>query len=154
MISTKKLMYRIVTKIRGMDTNVTTLLNGGRKVGRVGAIEGAAFSDKNLASGSSWVNLGSITLGDGIWIVFLSVDFASNANGYRQVTLSTASNTGGGNLRTVRTHATSGADTGILFSCGVTGGTKYYLNALQNSGATLKVESRYTCLKIGGSWAS
>ena len=166
MISVKKLLYKVVTKINShnstLSSHTTTLsnhttsintINNNIKVARVGTIEGTG-SSKSIASGGTWKNLCSITLPAGVWIVFMSVDFDANGTGYRQATLSTANNTAGGNLRTARVHATpTPSDTGIVFSCGVTGGSTYYLNCVQNSGSSLSTAYRYVALRIGTAYA-
>jgi hypothetical protein len=135
MLSLKKLLTKILNKLYYVDN--------------YGAITGASIADKNLSSGSSWQNIGSFTLPEGIWLLYLTSVFATNATGYRLLTISDVSAAAGTVIRTVRQAPTNGAVTTIAINCPLQGGQTYYLNGVQNSGTTLKVETRYTAIKIG-----
>lgn len=136
MISTKKLIYNVIQRFS--------------KVNYKGAVEGTGWADASVASGTSWVNIGSISIPKGVWLVSVSAEFASNSTGYRLATFSTSSSTGGANLRTQRMPAASGAATNVpmMFVVSATTATTYYFNVVQNSGSTLTVKSRYSLIKL------
>ena len=135
MISVKKLLYKITNRLYYAPL--------------FGSITGASIADKNLSSGTSWQNIGSITLPDGVWLLYLTASFASNSSGYRLLTIADTSAVAGTVVRTVRRAPTTGAATTIAINCPLEGGKTYYINGVQNSGSTLKVETRYTAVKIG-----
>lgn len=135
MISVKKLIYKIVNRLYYVPT--------------YGVITGASIADKNLSSGTTWQNIGSITLPDGVWLLYLTSVFATSNAGYRQLALGDASGVAGTIIRTVRRAPTNGTATTIALNCPLEGGRTYYVNGVQNSGGTLKVETRYTAVKIG-----
>lgn len=135
MISVKKLIYKIVNRLYYVPT--------------YGVITGASIADKNLSSGTAWQNIGSITLPDGVWLLYLTSVFATSNAGYRQLALGDASGVAGTIIRTVRRAPTNGTATTIALNCPLEGGRTYYVNGVQNSGGTLKVETRYTAVKIG-----
>lgn len=135
MISVKKLLFKIVNRLYYVPT--------------YGVITGASIADKNLSSGTAWQNIGSITLPDGVWLLYLTSVFATSNAGYRQLALGDASGVAGTIIRTVRRAPTNGTATTIALNCPLEGGRTYYVNGVQNSGGTLKVETRYTAIKIG-----
>lgn len=136
MISVKKLLYKILNRLHYVPF--------------YGAITGASLPDVNLASSATgWKAIASFTLPDGVWLVYLTCVFASNATGFRIATIAEASAVAGTVIRTVRISATPSAVTTIAINCPLVGGRTYYINGLQNSGSTLKVETRYTAVKIG-----
>lgn len=139
MISTKKLIYNVIQRFS--------------KVNYKGAIEGSAWTSKSIASGSSWVNLGSITVPPGVWLVSVVATFPSNSTGYRMVTFSDSSSSGGANLRTQRMPASNGTNTNIPMTFVVSGteAKTYYLNVVQNSGSALSVDGRYSLVKLADS---
>lgn len=123
-------------------------------VDHYGAISGASIADKSLSSGSSWQNIGSITLPDGAWLLYLTAVFASNGSGYRLLTIADTSAAAGTVIRTVRRAPTNGAATTIAINCPLEGGKTYYINGVQNSGSALTVQTRYTAVKIGKNYTA
>ena len=167
MISVKKLLYKVVTKIASHNSTLsshtstlsshTSSITELKKARFKGDPTGAQIANKNVSSGGSWTNLGSVAVPAGAWIAFISVSFANDQAGgvgYRQVTLSTTNSSSTQGIRTVRARANVGADTDVLISCPVAGSTTYYVNCVQNSGKTLSVATRYTFIKVGDSFAS
>ena len=123
-------------------------------VDHYGAITGASIADKSLSSGSSWQNIGAITLPDGAWLLYLTAVFASNSSGYRLLTVADTSAAAGTGIRTVRRAPTNGAATTIAINCPLEGGKTYYINGVQNSGSALTVQTRYTAVKIGKNYTA
>lgn len=123
-------------------------------VDHYGAISGASIADKSLSSGSSWQNIGSITLPDGAWLLYLTASFASNSSGYRLLTIADTSAAAGTVIRTERRAPTNGAATTIAINCPLEGGKTYYINGVQNSGSALTVQTRYTAVKIGKNYTA
>ena len=123
-------------------------------VDHYGAISGASIADKSLSSGSSWQNIGSITLPDGAWLLYLTAVFASNGSGYRQLAVADQSAAAGTVIRTVRRAPTNGAATTVDINCPLEGGKTYYINGIQNSGSALTVQTRYTAVKIGKNYTA
>ena len=119
-----------------------------------GAITGATIADKNLSSGTSWQNIGSITLPEGAWLLYLTASFALNSTGYRLLAVANSSAAAGSIIRTNRQAPANGATTSVSINCPLAGGQTYYINGCQNSGTTLKVETRYTAIKIGTDFSS
>ena len=114
--------------------------------------QGQGLSDYSLASGTSWVRIGSITLPKGVWLIRVSVTFPSNATGRRMITLSNSSATAGGGIDTVSQQAVNGYATvmQIVTYRVLTASTPLYINAVQNSGSTLSLTIRYTAWRISG----
>lgn len=123
-------------------------------VDHYGAITGASIADKSLSSGSSWQNIGSITLPDGAWLLYLTVVFPTNSSGYRQLTVADTSAAAGTVIRTVRRAPTNGAATTIAINCPLEGGKTYYINGAQNSGSALTVQTGYTAIRIGKNYTA
>ena len=119
-----------------------------------GAITGATIADKQLTHGTSWQNIGSITLPEGAWLLYLTASFALNGTGYRLLAIADSSAAAGSIIRTNRQAPANGATTSVSINCPLAGGRTYYINGCQNSGTTLKVETRYTAIKIGESFSS
>lgn len=124
-----------------------------RHVDHYGAIAGEAISDVNLTTGTSWKNLGSITLPSGVWILTAGASFAQNATGYRLFTISSSSTSGGAILAVARNMALNGSATNLEVTTIATGGT-YYFNGCQNSGSTLTVQTRYSAIKLADALGS
>lgn len=128
--------------------NITTpqggLINGVdiTKIGEAGD-RIAPGTSVSLASGTAWVNIGSITLTKGTWLLFATLAFSSNATGRRSMCVSTTS-TGQAGLG-YQAYSTMQAVNGAvsILHCSrpivVNSTTTYYLNAAQNSGSTLTV---------------
>lgn len=123
-------------------------------VDHYGDITGASIADKSLSSGSSWQNIGSITLPDGAWLLYLTVVFPTNSSGYRQLAVAEQSAAAGTAIRTVRRAPTNGAATTIAINCPLEGGRTYYINGVQNSGSALTVQTRYTAIRIGKNYTA
>ena len=103
----------------------------------------AAGTSVSLASGTSWVNIGSITLTKGTWLLFATLSFSSNPTGRRSMCVSTT-RTGQAGLG-YQAYSTMQAVNGAasILHCSrpivVNSTTTYYLNAAQNSGSALTV---------------
>lgn len=128
----------LTTPTGGLINNVDVT-----KIGEAG--DGiAAGTSVSLASGTSWVNVGSITLTKGTWLMFATLAFASNATGRRSMCVSTTS-TGQAGLG-YQAYSTANATDGAvsILHCSrpivvTASSTTYYMNAAQNSGGSLTV---------------
>ena len=112
--------------------------------------QGASLSNYSLASGTSWVRVGQITLPKGVWLIRVGVAFPANATGRRMITLSNSSATAGGGIDTESAQAVNGYNTNlqIVTFRVLTASTTLYINAVQNSGSTLSLTIRYTAWRI------
>ena len=128
--------------------NITTPAGGlinGVDITKIGEDGGgiASGTSTTLASGTSWVNVGSFSLTKGKWLVIATLAFASNATGRRSMCLSTTS-TGQAGLG-YQCYSTAQATNGAvsILHCSrvvnVAATTTYYMNAAQNSGSSLTV---------------
>ena len=128
--------------------NITTPAGGlinGVDITKIGEDGGgiASGTSATLASGTSWVNVGSFSLTKGKWLVIATLAFASNATGRRSMCLSTTS-TGQAGLG-YQCYSTAQATNGAvsILHCSrvvnVAATTTYYMNAAQNSGSSLTV---------------
>lgn len=122
---------RIPATLRISDT---LYING--HTSNVGAVLSSALSsDKSISSGSA-INVTSLTLDAGTWIIVGRVRFSANADGYRRANILTVSDSPNAHIQIP---AVDGAVTQIALSKIVSPATTttYYLNAYQNSGSTL-----------------
>lgn len=100
----------------------------------------------SIPTGTSWNNVMSFDLTPGIWLLEFTGRFASNATGYRGISISTTS---GGSAQTYLLQdlrrAVSGSYTFVkLCSTYIaTGNMTRYLNAIQNSGNALNMNLQY-----------
>ena len=109
-----------------------------------------ALDDKSAASGST-VAVGSISLPAGEYVITLLGNWASNANGYRQIWLSESS--GGVQVNLAATSivaAASGLATRqhLTITYKSTSAITLYAVAKQNSGSTLTLNTRYSVARI------
>lgn len=107
-------------------------------------------SELSVAS-ASWKDVASIDLDSGLWLVWFSVRFASNATGDRRACLSLTSDSGANiSLQAFDiTSAVSGTYTICrAFDVRSTNGETLYLQAYQNSGSSLAVVGRISAIKI------
>ena len=112
----------------------------------------SAVPDVNLASGSSWTNLGSISLPAGKHLLIVYCEFDANATGRRGVNLSTASGSSADVLyqKEFVQACSSGATTVRLVAfLNLSSTTTYYINAVQNSGSALRVQTRIAGMNFG-----
>lgn len=133
MISAKKLLYKITNRLYYAPL--------------FGSITGAVMSDKSVSGNGSWTNCGTITLPSGVWLLNVTVSFSTNATGYRALSVASTSASAGSAIQTARVAAVSGTTTTACICMLFKGGT-LYVNAVQNSGATLTVSPRYTAVKL------
>lgn len=137
MLNIKKLILKILFNFKYADF--------------YGAPTGSTLPDKSVSSGTSWKNLGSITLPKGVWFISACVAFPSNAAGRRAMSLSTTSGSGGATLATETKGAVNGTST--YLQCRITqyfdGSTPLYVLGLQNSGSTLTASIRWSAYKLG-----
>ena len=103
---------------------------------------GCSPADQSIPDGTV-TNLGSVTLSKGLYLLFGTATFASNADGSRAVGFAdSASELSADRYATVITAANTGAVTQIQLSwlLEVTAGSRtVYLNAVQTSGGPLNV---------------
>ena len=100
----------------------------------------------SIPTGTSWNNVMSFNLTQGLWLLEFTGRFASNATGYRGINVATSS---GGSAQTYLLQdlrrAVSGSYTFVkitaTYVC-LTAGTRY-LNAIQNSGNALNMNLQY-----------
>ena len=109
-------------------------------------------SSVSLSSGTTMQNLGDFTLTKGLWMVSVTVRFASNATGRRAMNIS---NTSGGSAYNVRWGNTSAATNGaytylhLASSIGVTAASAtFYINAYQNSGGSLTTAFAWDAVRV------
>lgn len=112
------------------------------------------IADKNLSTGTSWQNLGSFTLPAGVWQITCKTCFQSNATGARGMNISSTSAGGRLNLLAEDSCAAvngfrSNLDVEVIVN--PTANTTYYVNAFQNSGSTLTVNTRWNAVYLGSS---
>lgn len=95
----------------------------------------------------------TVDLSGGIWLVFMAAAFTSNKNGYRTLFLSNAKNSGA--VHTILTKTNSNATDGAQSVCSKTtilqigkNRSPLYVNAYQNSGATLSSTLHFRAIKI------
>lgn len=110
----------------------------------------ATFADTSVASGTR-TNLGSFTLTKGTWLICIAVNFPNNANGYRDINMSSSS--GGTQIdryRYYRCAPTNGSDTHITWTIFDTASANItrYVNVLQNSGSALTVGGGYIAFRL------
>ena len=109
-------------------------------------------ADTVSVSNSTWKDVASITLGVGIWLVWYTVRFASNATGRRQSLLSSGSNNGSA-LSIQFTDGTNAVNGAYTYLKGqdtrvVTSQTTFYLQAYQTSGSALNAVGRLYAIRI------
>lgn len=103
---------------------------------------------------NAWRSVGSISFPAGTWLLIVNVQFQTNANGIREIFLSTnnaSDTTGLVNLVGDDTRAAvSGRTTycRIVTVLSVTTTTTYYIKAHQNSGSTLSIAPRFSAVKL------
>lgn len=110
---------------------------------------GSTTGSTSVASGSTFVNIGSITLPPGIWIVRYMASFQSNATGSREIALGQTSS----DRTTPTAAACNGRDTkvvGVAFLdlSSATGNTTRNVYARHNAGTTLNVYPAITALRL------
>ena len=109
-------------------------------------------SSVSLSSGTTMQNLGDFTLTKGLWMVSVTVRFASNATGRRAMNIS---NTSGGSAYNVRwgntSAATNGAYTYLHLSSSIdvtAASATFYINAYQNSGSALTTAYAWDAVRV------
>ena len=114
---------------------------------------GVALTNKSLASGTSWVELGHFTVPKGVWLIKCTASFPSNATGRRTITISDTTAQAGAITAITSVPAVNGYATYMHATAfWVSDGTSpIYFNGYQNSGSTLSVTLRYTAYRIGDS---
>ena len=117
----------------------------------IGTVTGAAIDNVTLTSSNSWGNISSFSLPKGTWLVQVSIDFQTNATGSRQMCLSATSS--GGEIawiwRDLRAPVNSSyTSTRIFGLLTPTATTTYYVNGIQNSGASLTAGGRWQAVRI------
>lgn len=128
-----------------------------------GHITGEAPENTTIISDNNWHEVYSFTLPYGVWMVSFAVQFGygatitQNSTGIRCISLGTSSGAMGTVIRTLRAKAAGDSTSNFATTLSLTvpvestvdGDSKYYINALQTSGATLVAQPRYTAIKIG-----
>ena len=107
---------------------------------------------QTLTSGTAWQNIMSFNLTPGLWFIEISARFSSNANGYRGINVATAS---GGSAQTYLLQDLQAAVDGTMTYCKISAtyrtasAVTRYINAVQNSGASLtfSMQYKFTLLK-------
>lgn len=119
---------------------ITNAITENGNLANTGLLQSASISTFVACSNNTGTNLTSISLVAGKWVVSGAVTFASNATGYRRITLTTtsgASSSGFANAtRAVSDAATYMTTTGVF---NLTGTTRVYLAGIQNSGSSINV---------------
>ncbi len=141
-----------ITLASGGDIN----LNGTVKInGRgVGTYYSYAPTATNLESVSTttFTSIGSFTLEPGVWVVTISVRFAANANGFRDVRIFSDSSlsTTVGLTAMATAQGISGAyvHAKMAYVSTINSSSTYYIGARQNSGTTLEATPRVYCVRI------
>jgi len=137
-----------------LTSGVLGTARGGTGTADFGAVVDAATNPKSNALGSgSGAAVNSITLAKGTWIVFGTVEFASNASGRRQANISTSSGGFGDSVRRetgAQCAPMSGSTTNLQVQAIVSpsSSTTYYLNAYQSSGSSLTTYGFLRALRI------
>ena len=115
-----------------------------------GALSGAASSLANNA----WASIGSIEFPAGLFLVIVQVQFGTNANGRRQIGISSnnAADSSGviNNMAWDFKAAVNGASTfcSVTTVINFSATTRYYVKAYQNSGSALAITPRFTAVKL------
>ena len=106
-------------------------------------------SGKSVAN-NTIVNLTSVDLTPGTYIIKANAQFGNNSTGYRELAISSSSSTNGTRHSFTRQMAASGAATQIQVMCiyVVSVNTTYYINARQTSGSTLTVTPGVQVIRI------
>lgn len=112
-------------------------------------VSGSTTGSTSVASGSTFVNIGSITLPPGLWIVRYMASFQSNATGSREIALGQTSS----DRTTPTAQACNGRDTkvvGVAFLdlSSATGNTTRNVYARHNAGTELNVYPAITALRL------
>lgn len=106
---------------------------------------------RSLASGTSWVNVGTFTVPAGTCLVIVSITFDTNANGRRLLCISTTSTGAPMSYAAAdRRAAVSGGQSvcEVVMPIVTSVSTTYYINAMQNSGSALGTYTRLTTIKL------
>ena len=134
------------------SSNMTAVAKGiGNKLNNVNVTNVAqSFSDKSLTNNTS-TTIGSFTLEKGHYIITITANWTSNANGYRDLLISDTD--GGGQLNVgarVIIQAVDGTTTRhqltIMYKATAT--TTLYVVGRQTSGGALSVSTRYSIARI------
>lgn len=103
---------------------------------KIETIEVSPPSSINVAN-NQWVNAGSVTMDEGIWLVLFGGAFASNATGHRDITFSTTPSAGRFSPTSAAVNGEQTRMSGSMTIHIITE-TTYSLYARQNSGGALQ----------------
>ena len=124
--------------VAGQPLTLPSTVYFGDHTSAIGTAKNSYLSSAKSAASGTAVNVCTIDLEAGIWVVNCGVRFPANATGVRRANFSTTSASDGAD---VQWSASSAGVTQLNFTqiVGPTSTTTYYLNAYQNSGSTLSL---------------
>lgn len=110
------------------------------------------FTAVNVTSRTSpFTDLGSFTLSKGTWLVIATINFASNASGYRAGIISSTSGASSANYTSTAICGAAPSDVTRMQIVSIlqpSSDTTYYVEAKQNSGSTLSCAARVMYIKL------
>ena len=135
------------------DLTASTITLAGHSTAVGSQLSTSISSAKNV--GSNTVELGSIELPTGTWLLMAHVQFSNNTTGYREISLSTTSAAIGetyDHMSFAKSQAPSGGN--AVLNChdvvvnSSSSNVAYYLNVWQNSGSTLTATGKILATRL------
>ena len=140
------------TTVTGSLTAQSSIHTSNGDLSQTGNIESLSGSAVSVASGNSYTNIGSITLGAGRWIIYAVAQFSANANGVRGMAFSKTSGSSTPVSQWAQDRASGLSGAATFCKCvhmeALTAQTTFYVNAMQNSGSALNAFARVIAMRI------